>query len=210
MKVLVVEDQKLMLDSLTRLLNAQSDFEVVGALTDASQALDFVKHTPTDLVLMDIYTKDGASGISAAKELRESFSDLKIVLMTAMPDITFIQDAKAAGVNSFVYKDVSSQQLLTVLRSTAQDYSTFPQPPAMPFLGYNTLTDRELQVLRDTCAGKSRKEIAQEHSLSENTIKATISSILTKTGYQSIAKLAIHAIANGFVVVMNDSDEASQ
>lgn len=202
--VLVVEDQQLMLDSLVGLLEGQEDFRVVGSLRDAAEAMEFITKNPVDMVLMDVCTLDGNSGITAAAGLREKFADLKIVLMTAMPDVSFVQDAKAAGANSFVYKDVSSEQLLTVLRSTGEGYSTFPEPPTMPFLGYNTLTERELQVLRDTCAGMSRKEIADAHNLSENTIKATISSILTKTGYQSIAKLAIHAISNGFVVVMGE------
>ncbi|MDO5747151.1 MAG: response regulator transcription factor [Actinomycetaceae bacterium] len=200
MKVIVVEDQKLLLDSLVDTLEQEDDMEVVARLYDAAKVDDACATYQPDLVLMDVCTENGSSGIRATERLQKSFPHIKVVLMTGMADISFVQQAKEAGASSFIYKNISTKELLYVLRSTASDYSTFPQEQTMPVLGYNKLTEREIDVLRSVCSGLTRKEIAEELQVSENTIKASISSILTKTGFPSISRLAIYALSSGFIV----------
>lgn len=199
--VLVIEDQLLLLDSLVRTIGETEDMRVVGGLTSALDAVEAVRRIDPDLVLMDVCTDSGASGLTACAELTRRFPRTRVVLMTAMPDLSFPQAAREAGAASFVYKNISADELVSVLRSTVQGYSTYPTRQSLPFLGYNELTEREIAVLRETCAGRTRAQIAQRFGLSENTIKANISSILTKTGYRSITRLALFAIASGYIVV---------
>lgn len=203
--VLVVEDQMLLLDSLVKTINAAEGLRVCGGLVSALDAVEACQRLRPDLLLMDICTDGGASGLEACAEATRRAPDTKVVLMTAMPDLSFPEEARRAGAASFVYKDVSAKELTALLRSTAEGYSTYPARPSIPFLGYNELTDREIAVLRETCAGRTRAEIADAFGLSENTIKSNISSILTKTGYRSITRLALYAISSGFIVV-NDAD----
>ncbi|HHT32034.1 MAG TPA: response regulator transcription factor [Corynebacterium sp.] len=203
-RIIVVEDQELLLDALAHSLSAEEDMKVVARLRCALDVDDEVARLHPDLVLMDVCTLHGASGIDACRRLHAAHPDLPIVLMTAMPDITFLEEAKKVGAMAFVYKDMPTDELVTVLRQARRGYSTFPEERRMPVLGYNNVTPREIEVLQFVCAGLSRREIADEMHLSENTIKAVIRSLLTKTGFATIARLAIYAVAHGFVVVDGD------
>ena len=127
--------------------------------------------------------------------------------MTGMPEITFIQQAKDAGVDSFVYKNVGTDELLSILRSTNEGYTTFPKQQEGLFSGAAALTDIEVDILRLVCETKSRKEIAAELYLSEGTIKRHISEILAKTGYGNILKLAVHAVSEGYIVPRMNNKE---
>ncbi|MCI6556744.1 response regulator transcription factor [Schaalia hyovaginalis] len=199
--VLVVEDQMLLLDALVKTINAHEDLEVIGGIVSALDAVEACARLRPDLLLMDICTDGGASGLAACKEVVRTVPSTRVVLMTAMPDLTFPEEARKAGAVSFIYKDVSSQELTSVLKASAEGYSTYPARPSIPFLGYNELTEREIAVLRQTCAGRTRAEIADLFGLSENTIKTNISSILTKTGFRSITRLALYAMSSGYIVV---------
>lgn len=120
--------------------------------------------------------------------------------MTGMPEITFVDQAREAGVDSFVYKNVGIDELFGVMRSTLAGYCTFPKPPESIFSGTATLDDVELSILRLACEGKSRREIAAELFMSEGTVKRRISEILSKTGYDNIMRLAVHAVTEGSIV----------
>jgi DNA-binding CsgD family transcriptional regulator len=74
----------------------------------------------------------------------------------------------------------------------------------MPILGYNELSERELEVLRFYCRGMNRQDIAAHYGLSENTVKGYVRAILSKTGYDSIAKLTMYALANGYIAPQSD------
>ena len=199
-RMIIVEDQRMLLDSLSAAIDQENDFQVVAKLTDAADVDAACYRLHPDLVLMDVCTEHGSCGIDAARNIVSNHPNVKIVIMTAMPDLSFISRARDAGAHSFVYKNLSTAELIGVLRSAIEGYSTFPTEPTMPLLGANRLTERELRILRLVCSGHSRAEIAEQLSLSENTIKANISSVLTKTGFSSIAKLALYAISSGFIV----------
>ena len=105
-------------ESLAMAINAQEDMQVAGVLADAAEALDLVERIHPDLVLMDVCTENDSSGIVAAKRIKDQHPEVCIVIMTGMPDITFVQQTRAAGADSFVYKNVSTTELLSVIRST--------------------------------------------------------------------------------------------
>ena len=198
-RIVLVEDQAMLRESLAIAINVQGDMQIVATLAKATDALDAVKSHDPDLVLMDVCTEDDASGIAAAAEIKRELPDVRVVVMTGIPEITFIEQARAAGADSFVYKNVSTAELLAILRSTMEGYSTFPAAQ----LGDETLEaldDEEIEILRLVCENKSRREIANELFLSEGTVKRRISTILAKTGYDSIMKLAVHAVSDGYIV----------
>mgnify|MGYP000003210698 FL=1 len=186
-------------ESLAMAIDAQEDMQVAGMLADAAEAPDLVERIHPDLVLMDVCTENDSSGIVAAKRIKDQHPEVYVVIMTGMPDITFVQQTRAAGADSFVYKNVSTTELLSVIRSTMEGYSTFPARPRLATTALN-LTDSEVEVLRLVCEAKSRREIASELFLSEGTVKRRISEILAKTGYDSIMKLAVNAVAKGYIV----------
>lgn len=206
--VLIVEDQAILRESLARSIADQPDMTVAAAIADASCALDVVREQRPDMILMDVCTEHDSSGIVAAGHIKEEVPACRIVIMTGMPEITFIEQARAAHVDSFVYKNVGTNDLLGIIRSTMEGYSTFPRAQQSIFSDAAALTDVEVDILRLVCETKTRKEIAQELFLSEGTVKRHISEILAKTGYDNILRLAVHAVSSGLIVPkMRDEQE---
>lgn len=187
-------------ESLVAAIDAEPDMTVVAALADAADALEMAKKKKPDIVLMDVCTEGGSSGIVAGRALKRASDATRVVIMTGMPEVSFVRQARDAGVDSFVYKNVGTKELLAVLRSTLDGYSTFPARRSDTLFGGLELTDEEIQILRLACEAKSRPEIAKALFISEGTVKRRISDLLTKTGYDSLLKLAVQAVSNGYIV----------
>ena len=142
-KIVIVEDQTMLRDSLAQTIAAQPDMEVVASLADAAFALDEVEKTGATCALLDVCTENDSSGIVAARRIKESHPEVRVVIMTGMPEITFIEQARAAHVDSFVYKNVGTNDLLGIIRSTMEGYSTFPRAQQSIFSDAAALTDVE-------------------------------------------------------------------
>lgn len=198
-KLLIVEDQTMLRDALCMNLNTFEDFEVIGGISNSDIALHTCQKLKPDLVLMDICTENNSSGLDATKEIKEALPHIKIIIMTAMPEITFVERARLAKADSFIYKNIDLSSLVNCIRNTMAGYSIYPTNTIPKLPNDAQLTQKELDILRLICEAKSRKEIAKELYLSEGTIKAYISTILQKNGYDSISKLAIFALANGYI-----------
>ena len=198
--VLIVEDHVSMRESLTTALTAAGDFSVVGEVPNADYALDFCKHLHPELVLMDVCTEGGASGLKAVEAIRKTDPEVKIIVMTAFDEITYIPRARAAGANGFVYKSRSLHDFLEVARTVMAGGSSFPEPRNIPMpQGEAPLTDREMEVLRLMCRHMTNKEIAQELFISENTVKYHKMNMLGKTGFSKAVDLAFYMISNGWI-----------
>lgn len=198
-KMIVIEDMEILCDSLSGMLNSQPDIEVCATSPSADEALFLCNQYHPDLALLDICTGGEYSGLEAASKIKAAFPNIKIVVFTGMPDISFINEAKNCGANSFVYKNLGTKELTAVIRSTMNGYNTFPESSDIPKIADAELTEREVEILRLTCEGNDRHEIAEKLNLSESTVKTYIREMLSKTGYTSIARLAIYAVSNGFI-----------
>jgi len=169
-KILVLEDQTMLRESLVRIIGEQNDMEVAGATDDAAKTPELCRQLQVDLVLMDVVTKNSASGIAYAAQIRKEFPDIKIVIMTALPEITFAEEARKAGAQSFVYKNSGYEHLFYIIRSTMQGN------------------------------GMERDEMAAKLGVSEAMIAKHITSILDKTGFDNISKFAIYVVSEGLIV----------
>ena len=198
-KILIVEDQTMLRDALEQLISKQPDMEVVGAIDDAAKAPELCRELMPDLVLMDVVTENNNNGIIWAGHIRKELPEIKIVIMTAVPEITFIDEARKAGAQSYVYKDSKNEHLFYVIRSTMNGHGIYPGPSELlPFAAQ--FTEKEIAVIRLVCQGKSRSEMVKELSISESILKPIITSILDKTGFDSISKFAIYAVGRGLIV----------
>ncbi len=198
-RILIIEDMILLQESLANMIDGQEDMEVVGVSANADEALALCREKNPDLALIDVVTENKANGIMATAQIRREMPDIKIVVMTALPEITFIDAAKKAGAHSFVYKDSDSHHLLYVIRCTMKGKGTYPGPDEGSLAKAN-FSDAEMAVIRLVCQGKKRHEIIKALSISEGTVKALITSILSKSGFDSITRFSIYAVANGFVL----------
>jgi DNA-binding NarL/FixJ family response regulator len=198
-KIVIVEDMTLLLDSLTNTINGQDDMRVVGTVVNADEALTLCRNLAPDLALIDVVTDGKANGIAAAAAIRQELPDVKIVIMTALPEITFLESARKAGAHSFIYKDSDSGHLLGVIRDTMKGKGTYPGPNDAA-LAKTNFSELEIKVIRLVCQSKKRDEIMETLFLSESSVKAVISGILNKTGFDSISKFSMYAVAHGFIV----------
>ena len=197
-KILVVEDQTILRESLEKVIGEQNDMQVAGATDDAAKTPELCRQLQPDLVLMDVVTKNNASGIAYTAQIRKEFPDVKIVVMTALPEMTFIDKARKAGAHSFVYKDSGYEQLFYVIRSTMQGNGFYPGPEGHLPLDAQ-FNEKELDVISMVCNGMERDEIAAKLGVSESTVGRHITSILDKTGFDSISKFAIYAVSEGLI-----------
>ena len=198
-KILIVEDQAMLRDSLEHIIGEQPDMEVAGTAVDASKTPDLCRKLKPDLVLMDVVTENDANGITWAAQIRQKMPDIKIVIMTSLPEITFVDEAKKAGVHSYIYKNAGNEHLFYVIRSTMKGHGIYPGPETRPPFA-EQFTEKEIAVVRMVCQGKSRSEMIKELDISESTIKPIITSILDKTGFDSISKFAVYAVGRGLIV----------
>lgn len=198
-KILVVEDQVVTRESLVHLINGEEDMHVVGSIGNAANALKLCEDFGPNLVLMDVCTEENESGITAAAEIRQQYPEMKIIIMTGMPEITYVNSSRKAGVDSFLYKNVRAETLLATIRSTMDGYGTFPMETPSRVPGCPSFSEVEIAILRLVCEAKNRKTIAKELAMSEGSVKATITNILNKTGYDSIMKFAIFAVSKGYI-----------
>lgn len=200
-RMIIVEDQKILLDSLADSFSLIDDIKIVAKCPLASEIVELCAFYKPDLVLMDICNQDGHAGINETLRLKRKFPEIKVILMTAMLDVAFVEEAKAAGADGFVYKNSSKEEFLATIRQTMQDYPSFPSETVQSsFPEEFDLTEREMDIIRLVCVGKNRKEISETLFLSENTIRNNINRILMKTNYDSIAQLAIFAVSKGYIV----------
>lgn len=191
-------------------LNSQSDFQVVDMSGDAKESLELCQEHHLDLVLMDICTANHSNGIAYSKILKKECPELKIVIMTGVLDLNFINEAKEAKVDSFIYKNISKDSLIQTLKSTLDGYSIYPNQSTTSLKNHllSNLTDFELKILTLYCKLLDRDEVAEKLQISPRTLKTHISSIYAKTGYDNLAKLSIYCVSNGFIVPnLEDPDE---
>ena len=199
-RVLFVEDQDLLLDGMALSLENSGEIEVVGKLKDIADYFAFENKNNIDVILTDVCCANNHKSIDFIQEIKQDNCDIKIILMTSVMEISFIDRAKNVGADSFVYKTIPTKELIMVVRNVMNGYSTFPLSKKNEISFLKDLTDNELNIIRLYCQGNSRKEIAQKMSFSESTIKNTITLILEKTGFASMSKFAIWLMQNGYIV----------
>ena len=202
-RILIVEDMILLQESLAHIINGQEDMEVAGVTSSADDALALCRELVPDLALIDVVTEKKAIGIAAAAEIRREMPDVKVVIMTGLPEITFIDAARQADAHSFVYKDSTSDHMLYVIRSTMKGKGIYPGP-GDESLAKARFSEAEIVVIRLICQGKDLHEIAGLLSMPEDGVTRLISGILHKTGFKSITKFSIYAVSHGFVVPDGD------
>jgi DNA-binding NarL/FixJ family response regulator len=193
-----VEDQAMLKDSLEYLLNNQDGMKVIAVTDDASKAPQLCREQKPDLVLMDVITKE-TNGIVFAAKIRKEMPQIKIVIMTAFPEITFVDEARKAGAHSFIYKSSGNEHLFYVIRSTMRGISYYPGPVNNP-PSVDRLTEREIAIVRLIHQGISRSEMIKKLGVSEMTLKKDINSILNKTGFDSIMEFAVYAAVNNLIL----------
>lgn len=137
------------------------------------------------------------------QKIKKLKPNLKIIAVTSMPEVSWMNRAKEIGIESFWYKEVSEETILKIIERTLAGESVYPMETPTVKLGMidsTELTPREIQVLRLLTTGVGNDEIADRLGVSLNTVKTHIKHLLEKTGFTSRTQLAIQARITGFVI----------
>ena len=203
-RVLVVEDQTMPRQLFKLLVDAAEDFELAAAIDSAELADVYCLRNGVDLVLMDVITRGRCSGLEAAARIKRQSPQVKIIVVTSMPECSYIDRARSAGVESFWYKDASEESILELMRRTMAGESVYPDAPPELFLGdasSSRFTDRELMVLREMTGGYTNTEIGEHLHMSVSSVKTHILNMLNKTGFRNRTELAVRARESGLVIL---------
>lgn len=197
MKVVLIEDQNLLSSTLIKALEQSPDIEIAGQSEKASDAIQLCKTHKPDIVIMDVFTKDG-NGIEYTAQLKQIFPDIKVLIMTGVEDDRLVRAAEEAGADMFVWKNLSLDELTEFIRSAKKPYRIFPsvhsdsQKPV-------SFSDADICILRLLAQGRSSREIAAELFLAYGTVRLYISRMYTATGFKSRAQLVAYALRCGLI-----------
>lgn len=177
-RIVLAEDQQMMLGALGSLLNLEEDMEVVGMTDNGAEAVSLVRKLKPDVCVMDI-EMPVKSGLEAAEELKDL--DCKVIILTTFARAGYFQRAVKAGVSGYLLKDSPSEELAKTIRSVIAGNRVYAPELIDDLYGEeNPLTDREKEVLELVADGKNTKEIAEELKLKAGTVRNYISVILDK------------------------------
>ena len=144
-----------------------------------------------------------ASGLEAAEKIKRDFPYIKVIIITSQPECSFLDRARAAGVDSFWYKNGTAEELVAIMDRTMAGEQIYPESTPPLQLGEVTsdlLSDRELEVLRELVAGEPDAAIAEKLHMSLRTVKAQIQSMRDKTGVRNRTELAVRAREIGLII----------
>ena len=150
-RVMIVEDQTMPRQLFELILQSSEHFELAISIDNAAMADVYCLKYPVDLILMDVITRNGENGLDAATRIKRAFPDTKIVVVTSMPECSYLERARKIGVDSFWYKEDTRERLMDVMERTMRGESIYPDATPELQLGLASrrdFTDRELEVLR--------------------------------------------------------------
>ena len=206
-KLLVVDDQELIRESLAFVLNTDNDIEVVGVAANGAEAVEFCDTLQPSLVLMDIQMPV-LNGIDATRIIKQKWPGIKIMILTTFHEVEQVVEALSIGAEGYLLKAIHpkdlisgikhihkegtllSQELAKALVSQIQTTKEVREKPNRPKYG---LTEREEQILQNLAYGLSNKQIADKLFLSEGTVKNYISSIYHKLDVKDRFQAALKA-----------------
>ncbi|MFC0847469.1 response regulator [Streptomyces noboritoensis] len=208
-RVLIVDDQMMVREGFSVLLNAQRDIEVIGEAVDGREAVAKVRELRPDVVLMDIRMPE-MNGIEATREIVAADTAARVLVLTTFDLDEYVYQALRAGASGFLLKDASARQLAEGVRVVASGdallapsvtrrlitefaRSTPVRRGSVGAVQVEELTDRETEVLVLIAQGLSNAEIAERLVVAESTIKTHVSRVLVKLGLRDRTQAAVYA-----------------
>ncbi|WP_186576004.1 response regulator transcription factor [Aquibacillus kalidii] len=177
-RIVIAEDQRMLLGALGSLLDLEEDMEVVGKAKNGEEVLDLVRQQDPDICILDIEMPI-KSGLDAAEELKDHAC--KVIILTTFARPGYFDRARKAEVSGYLLKDSPSEELANSIRTIMEGRRIYaPELVDIAFENENPLTDREEQVIKLMADGKNTKEIASQLYLTNGTVRNYISVILDK------------------------------
>ncbi len=210
-RVMVVDDHAIVRIGLKQVLDLSGEFEVVGQAADGEEAVRMAAEVSPDLVLMDVIMP-GKDGVEACREIMESSSEVRVVMLTASNAEDAVVESVAAGASGYLLKETDMEQLLSALRSAA--VGDFRLPPEMVRKAFTAirgdgsagdaaaeagLTDREREILVQFARGLTYAQIAEARGIRPVTVRNAVYGIQGKLGLEKVQGLVFWAVRNGLL-----------
>lgn len=216
-KVLIADDQELIRQSLKIVLSANKDIEVVGTVCNGNEVVESVRKYKPDVILMDVRMPE-MDGVQCTKIIKESYPNIKIIVLTTFDDDEYIFNALKYGASGYLLKGVSMDELIRAIHTvvnggaminpdiTAKVFKLFSQMAqgdisiqAGAKKNLDDICDTEWDIIKCIGFGLSNKEIAKKLRLSEGTVRNYLSNILNKLNFRDRTQLAIWAVRTGVI-----------
>ncbi|AND80356.1 MULTISPECIES: response regulator transcription factor [Streptococcus] len=221
-KVMVVDDQELIRESLKIILSAFTDIEVLAAVNDGEDVLEAIHHNKPDVILMDIRMPK-MDGVLCTKLVKETYPDIKIIVLTTFDDDEFIFSALKYGASGYILKGVSTEELHQAIQTVynggaminpdiaTKVFKLFSQMAhsnidiTVEEKHVKDMSRTEWRIIQQIGFGLTNKEIATKLFLSEGTVRNYLSIILSKLNLRDRTQLALWSVQTG--VTMKDFDQ---
>lgn len=204
MRVLIVDDDALIRDSLTMLLQLEEGIQVIGTASNGQEAFAFCQQDQPDIVLMDI-RMPGLDGVLGTKKIKEHFPDVKVVILTTFRDDEYIKEALKNGAVGYILKSQPADNIVDSLRAVARGNTVLERDIATSLSAMIRedkkspdlqLTEREKEIMGLVGQGLSNREIADNLFLSEGTVRNYVTGLLEKLDLRDRTQLAIFYLKN--------------
>ncbi|HEX7906620.1 MAG TPA: response regulator transcription factor [Paraburkholderia sp.] len=211
-RVVIAEDHDLLRNGLRSMLSAQGDYHVVGEARDGKEACQLAMTLHPDLILMDLSMR-GMNGIDASAAIKRRLPNVRIVVLTVHQSEEYVREALRAGVDGYVLKDVSFDELLIAMRTVmhgkkhlsadvygfmVDSFVTGHDAPT-PKKAWDILTARERSVLKLIAEGRTNRQVGQYLNLSPKTIEKYRASMMHKLNIANLTELVLVAISMGLL-----------
>jgi two-component system, NarL family, response regulator LiaR len=205
-RVMLVDDHNVVRSGLATFLKAYEDLELVAEARNGREAVELCCQKKPDVILMDLMMPE-MDGIAATQAILADHAEIKIIAMTSFEDEELVQGVLAAGAISYLLKNVTSDELAKAIREAASGRSTLSPEAAKALIQATRpskqptydLTEREMEVLKLVVQGQSNQQIADTLVISITTVKAHISSILSKLQVSSRSEAISYALKHKIV-----------
>ena len=210
-KIMITDDHSMIREGLKSLLELDGDIEVIAEAENGEECLQKLLLVKPDVLLLDI-NMPKMNGLEVLKSLKDAKSKVKVLVLTVHNETEYLMKAVEIGINGYVLKDSESAELKKAI-FTIYDGENYVQPSLIPALNskmieknedeikLESLTKRELQVLKELAVGKFNRDIAKEMEISERTVKNHISSIFKKLDVTDRTQAAVFAIRNNLISI---------
>ena len=198
-KIIIAEDQSLLLGALSALLALEADFEIVGLAQTGRAALDLMQTSVADVMLSDIEMHE-LSGLDLALAMQKSYSTTRLIIMTTFARAGYLRRALDAGVMGYLLKDAPASELAAAIRKVCAGGRVIaPELALEAWSERDPLNQRERQVLQLAAEGLSASHIAAKIFLSEGTVRNYLSEASSKLGARNRIEAARIARAKGWL-----------
>jgi two-component system response regulator NreC len=208
-RLLLVDDHKMMREGLAALLHDVPDIQIVGEASDGREALDLIRTLHPDVVVMDVGMPE-LNGVEATRRIRAEFEGVRVIALSTHTDKRYVHHMLEAGANGYVLKISAHEELIRAVRAASQG-RTYLSPEIAGLVVerststnagrdvsvYSTLSSREREVLQLVAEGKTSAETAKEMHISVKTVETHRRNIVQKIGIHGTAELTKYAIREG-------------